>query len=470
MQRLLIIILLSLLLPGFLSGQESLSFRPDGTFTLLQFTDAHLDGGHRAGADSTFRTMRTLIEKVRPDLAVLTGDIVTEKEDAREMLLALCRLFGETRTPFVLTLGNHDPEALPKSEIFDLLESSPFYAGSRGPESLAPAMGDCRLLIRDRTGRAAALLYFLDSGSGDPIRFDQIARYREISSLLKKEHGTLPALMFFHIPIPEFDRIDGGVLTFGQKGEPHGDPRAVNSGLFASLLDMQEVMGVFCGHNHDNDLIGMDSGIALAYGRVTGQDAYGSLPRGGRVIRLYEGERRFDTWIQTSEGSGPIYYYPSGITSLEESESAYLPPLTSAPTENGVTYAYLEGSFRSVSDISGGTLVREGTLPYFSIDGADCEDHFAFKFRSFVRIPERGIYRFYTRSDDGSILRIDGETVADNDGGHSPRKAEGKIALEAGFHLLEVLYFEDYMGQELSVGFSSKTIPEQPLPPSLLFY
>ena len=36
-------------------------------------------------------------------------------------------------------------------------------------------------------------------------------------------------------------------------------------------------MGVFVGHDHDNDFIGIDKGIALGYGRVTGADAYGEM-------------------------------------------------------------------------------------------------------------------------------------------------------------------------------------------------
>ena len=43
-----------------------------------------------------------------------------------------------------------------------------------------------------------------------------------------------------------------------------------------------------------------------------------------------------------------------------------------------------------------------------------------------MKIPERGVYRFYTFSDDGSKLYIDGKLIVDNDGGHSGRRAEGK--------------------------------------------
>ncbi|MBR6432894.1 MAG: metallophosphatase, partial [Bacteroides sp.] len=74
-----------------------------------------------------------------------------------------------------------------------------------------------------------------------------------------------------------------------------------------------------------------------------------------------------------------------------------------------------------------------------------------------------------TFSDDGSALYVDGQLVVDNDGGHSGRRAEGKVALEKGLHELRLLYFEDYMGQELEVGYSGKNIQETLLPDDRLF-
>lgn len=57
----------------------------------------------------------------------------------------------------------------------------------------------------------------------------------------------------------------------------------------------------------------------------------------------------------------------------------------------------------------------------------------------------------------------------DNDGSHSERRRDGKVALEAGFHDIEVRYFEDYMGQMLKVGWCSRNIPEEELPAGVLF-
>ena len=76
------------------------------------------------------------------------------------------------------------------------------------------------------------------------------------------------------------------------------------------------------------------------------------------------------------------------------------------------------------------------------------------------------------RRDNGTCFTIsdtDGKLIVDNDGGHSGRRAEGKVALEAGYHELHLLYFEDYMGQELEVGYSGRNVLETVLPDTMLF-
>lgn len=60
--------------------------------------------------------------------------------------------------------------------------------------------------------------------------------------------------------------------------------------------------------------------------------------------------------------------------------------------------------------------------------------------------------------------------MVENDGGHSATRKEGTIALEKGFHKIEILYFEDYMGQILEMGMAGLEMAEQALPENLLFH
>lgn len=72
--------------------------------------------------------------------------------------------------------------------------------------------------------------------------------------------------------------------------------------LFTSVKECGDVMGIFVGHDHDNDYAVAYKEVLLAYGRYTGgKTVYNDLSsNGARVIVLHEGERRFDTYIRVA--------------------------------------------------------------------------------------------------------------------------------------------------------------------------
>jgi len=98
------------------------------------------------------------------------------------------------------------------------------------------------------------------------------------------------------------------------------------------------------------------------------------------------------------------------------------------------------------------------------------EENFSVVFDGFLRIDCPGLYTFYTRSDDGSRLWIDGRLVVDNDGLHGAREAQGKIELAPGRHALRVGFLEKGGQELLQVSFEGPELLKQPLPPSLLYY
>jgi alpha-L-fucosidase len=75
-------------------------------------------------------------------------------------------------------------------------------------------------------------------------------------------------------------------------------------------------------------------------------------------------------------------------------------------------------------------------------------------FRGFVDAPRDDVYVFELSSDDGSRLAIDGQVVVDNDGPHSATAKRGRIALAAGSHAIEVLWFNRTGGAQLSLGWA----------------
>lgn len=457
-------------------AQKSVAFR-EGKLKIVQLTDIHWDPQSKNCAQ-TAQTIEAVLALEKPDIAMLTGDVVTEKPGP-EGWKAIIALLEKAQVPFTVMMGNHDAEVMPKQEIYDLLAQSPYFIGEKGPETIH-GCGNYVVPVYGADHKTTkALLYCIDSndypeskdyGTYDWIHFDQIAWYRQTSAHFTKENGgnPLPALAFFHIALPEYDAIPNNGTMLGEKNEGSGASK-INSGLFASFIEMGDVMGAFVGHDHDNDFIGTHYQIALAYGRVTGTDAYGDLEKGMRVIELKENERSFDTWVRTPSKKGDIFYYPSGLTSLDEEQMSYLPATTTKAGKPGVAYTYYEGKFKSTADVLKAQPVKEGTFRNFSIKEATADDHFGYQFRSLINIPEKGVYKFHIYSDDGARLFIDGQEVIDNDGSHSAGEATGKVALEKGFHEIRVIYFEDYMGQALEIGITGKNLPKQVLPDEMLF-
>ena len=148
---------------------------------------------------------------------------------------------------------------------------------------------------------------------------------------------------------------------------------------------------------------------------------------------------------------------PSRTLTLEAEKAVFRKGALAGETAThpGVAYSYYEGVFSCVNDIRKGKYVSSGTMPAPSIAQAPQEDHFAYVFTGLILIPERGVWEFMTKSDDGSVLTIGDRKVVDNDGSHASVMATGRVALEAGLHPYTLLYFEDYEGQDLSWGWKA---------------
>ncbi|GIN56128.1 metallophosphoesterase family protein [Lederbergia ruris] len=292
----------------------SLKFREDQSFKIIQLTDLHIGGEENHPPDQkTFRVIYETIKHENPDLIVVTGDLIWSEgvEHPDQSYRRVLDQISQWDIPFATVFGNHDSEANVTRE--QLLAINSEYANSlavAGPEDIH-GVGNYSLSIQSSNKEEnEAVLYFLDSGDYAPksvggyawIHPDQVNWFRLETKKYTKEKGALPALAFFHIPLPEYrDALNFGKVS-GNKLEQVCAP-IINSGLFLALLESGEVMGTFVGHDHDNDYCGELYGISLCYGRISGYNVYGSLQRGARVIQLYEGQHKFDTWIRLDDGN-----------------------------------------------------------------------------------------------------------------------------------------------------------------------
>lgn len=75
--------------------------------------------------------------------------------------------------------------------------------------------------------------------------------------------------------------------------------------------------------------------------------------------------------------------------------------------------------------------------------GTQMSDHFYVRWTGKVRIPRDGKYTFFTESDDGSRLWIDGKVIVDNGGLHAMEEKSGELELKAGDHEIKMELFEN---------------------------
>ena len=316
MKKILIFLLLSLVFLVSFGGQPAyrLRFAWNGEFKIVQFTDTHV---HVVDGDNldVYATIQEILNTEKPDLVALTGDIVTE-ENPEEGFRRFSVVFSQAKVPWIVVFGNHESErGYDRKRVADFLNQLPYCLN----DDKGKIKGNSNFIfpVYGKDKNPKALIYGMDSNDYSTLKpnvdgygwfdFSQIEWYRKNSKeFTRSNNGTpLPAVAFFHIPLPEYKNAwnNPNSKTFGVKNEDECSPE-INSGMFTAMLECGDVMGTFVGHDHINDYIGTYLNIALAYGRVTKimKDPVHDPMAGGRVIVLKEGQRQFDTWIREKGG------------------------------------------------------------------------------------------------------------------------------------------------------------------------
>lgn len=329
--KVLMMVLSMILLFSYVSARTiNLKFDGKKQFKIVQFTDLHYVNGD-SRSQLVLDNIHSVLNAEKPDLVVLTGDIVTGGSDRRIGLREVLEAISSHKVPFAVTFGNHDAEGnLTRPEL--LLEAQTFPYNLSSTTKGITGVTNYILPVMSSTGdhKTAASLYVFDSNTYyfdkeisnyDNIHFDQIAWYRENSTKYTKENNNvpIPSIAFFHIPLPEYNYAiaDKHGYWTGTRKEWGGES-LINSGLFSSFLDMKDMMATFVGHDHDNDYAIYFHGVLLTYGRFSGcMSTYNNLiPSGGRVIILAEGAKKFRTYVRLCTGEVindveyPDYFLP----------------------------------------------------------------------------------------------------------------------------------------------------------------
>ncbi len=142
------------------------------------------------------------------------------------------------------------------------------------------------------------------------------------------------------------------------------------------------------------------------------------------------------------------------------------PPTSS---NNGLRYKYYEGSWPMIPNFGAQKVLKQGTVANFTLGVRRKDDRYGIAFTGSIDIKSNGKYTFYTTSDDGSNLYIDGKKVVDNDGNHGPQERSGSVTLSKGRHAIEVHFIERTVGEMLEVRYAGPGISKRRIPSGVLY-
>ncbi|MCL2495534.1 MAG: metallophosphoesterase [Oscillospiraceae bacterium] len=249
-----------------------------GPLRLALFTDLHYNGEAPLSAALTNFFMRRNVRRLEPDLVAVLGDTAIVP-DNRKRTRAFVNTMDGMGVPWTAVLGNHEGEHerdLPRREVIEYYQESERFLGNAELPGVTGS-GNQAIAVINEEGKAAQLLYFLDSGGGrrghghiQPDQLDWLAR-------AASKYPDTPGVVFFHVPIQQYQ----DALEAWEKGEAqllHGasHEKICPGGTRAqggALLERARALGIWaivCGHDHYNSFDILWRGMRYVYAQGSG--------------------------------------------------------------------------------------------------------------------------------------------------------------------------------------------------------
>jgi glucose/arabinose dehydrogenase/endonuclease YncB( thermonuclease family) len=154
---------------------------------------------------------------------------------------------------------------------------------------------------------------------------------------------------------------------------------------------------------------------------------------------------------------------------------------TPTPTPAGATAtptvpagpAGLKGEYYDNADLTGLVLTRVDPQVDFawgagSPDPRVGPDTFSVRWTGWVQAERAEAYTFFTTSNDGVRLWVDGRLLVDDWTDHAPTEDAGTLALQPGWYAVRLEYYEGVGTSTISLAYSSPGTPKQTIPSARL--
>lgn len=319
---------------------KTIRFNSDGKLKILHMPDTHLKLNHNF--EPTIWMVEKACDEEKPDIVMLTGDIVLNcenAEDTKKMINALMNIFESRDIPVAVTFGNHDSEqgAMSREELMAYYNTFSCSVSVDDGEALS-GCGTYNIPVLSSDGEKVKFnLWVFDSGDYDEegryscVKPDQVEWYKQVSDKLMKANGgeRVNSLVFQHIIVgeiydalkkvdshesysykhlyneDEYYMFDPDRVNYGTIRETPC-PGYANHGQFDAMVEKGDVLAMFTGHDHTNAFGVEYKGIDIVNSLSTRYiGLFHSTQCGYRVIEIDENdtstyetrvERMFDNY------------------------------------------------------------------------------------------------------------------------------------------------------------------------------
>lgn len=274
------------------------------SFKILQLTDIHL-GGSNASYYSDIKAldaMYALIKYAKPDLIILTGDMIFSSILSRNInnkgaAVALKIFMENVGIPWTIAFGNHDYEFYNTAnheeikKIFSYDKNFLFSSYYYNNEIL---YSNQKIELYNYDGSSNMNLLIMDSNQLIDVDSSKDAINWYLNAI---ENQSVSSLLFLHMPFYEYElawnlfeeKNNDVEYLFGEKRETICYEN--KSDLFNVIVNNKNTKGIFCGHDHLNDFSIKYKGIQLTYGKSIDYITYENIAqknsqRGGTLIEI----------------------------------------------------------------------------------------------------------------------------------------------------------------------------------------
>ncbi|MBQ4626356.1 MAG: metallophosphoesterase, partial [Clostridia bacterium] len=195
----------------------------DDDFVIVSSTDFHIDTNH----DLNYKTINYFVKHitdVKPDLVVLTGDIILSKFQQIDAI-QFAQMMEKIGIYWTIVFGNHEvreEKGFYKYLMMKSFSDYPHCLAKHGPKELF-GYGNYSIRIHGKNGKLRQALFMFDSGRDireeyteqyglpkdiqgyDFIKKEQIDYYKSEVDSLRAKYGDFKSMAYMHIPIKEYE-------------------------------------------------------------------------------------------------------------------------------------------------------------------------------------------------------------------------------------------------------------------------